>query len=437
LVAASLILRAGAADEPEDLGGGVVLAARALTEGTARFDAVALAEAAERLGAVLTADAGWHALSVGLEVPGERLGPGLELMAEVAGQPAFPAGDVERLREERLNEILQGRADPRRRADEAFAAAIYDRGAAYRRPAGGLPETVEGLDAPRVATLYRTLAGSAPWALVVGGDVEPEAVADLAARSFAGWPPVAPVAGPLPSAAIPPDRPSSLGRHVRVIHRPGSVQSEIRIGHVGVSRRDPDFYPLLVLSMILGGLFDSRLNRRLREERGYTYGAGAGFDARRAAGPFVARAAVHTAVTVPAIVETLAEIERIRHQPVSNDELRAAREFLVGTFPIRFETPGPLVAAVGGLFVHGLPEDELQRYRERVEAVTADEVARVARERIDPDRLAIVVVGDADAFQKELEGAGLGPMVVEGEAPVGRPPTFVTPETGGPVPGTG
>jgi predicted Zn-dependent peptidase len=204
-------------------------------------------------------------------------------------------------------------------------------------------------------------------------------------------------------------------RFVRVLHRPGSVQTEIRIGHIGVSRRIPDFHALSVMGAILGGLFNSRLNTKLREEKGYTYGAGAGFDLRRGAGPFAARAAVNTEVTVPAILDTMAELERIGEAPVTDDELRLARDFLIGVFPLRFETAGAIVGALAGLAVHDLPDDELARYRAGIEAVTIHDVQAAATTHVRPAAAAIVLVGDVDAFGTDLKAAGLGPIVVEGD----------------------
>jgi predicted Zn-dependent peptidase len=171
------------------------------------------------------------------------------------------------------------------------------------------------------------------------------------------------------------------------------------------------------MSAILGGLFNSRLNMNLREDKGYTYGASAGFDMRRAAGPFAARAAVNSEVTVPALLEMLGELDRIREAPVEASELRAARDFLIGVFPLRFETPGPVAGSLAGLFVHGLPDDELERYRAAIEAVTVDDVQRVARDHVHPDASAIVLVGDNAQFAEPLAAAALGPVtVVEDEA---------------------
>ena len=170
------------------------------------------------------------------------------------------------------------------------------------------------------------------------------------------------------------------------------------------------------MGAILGGLFNSRLNMKLREEKGYTYGAGAGFDMRRGAGPFSARAAVNTEVTVPAIVDMLAELERMRDTRVEPSELVAARDFLIGVFPLRFETAGAVVGALGSLAVHGLGVEELVGYRANIEAVDIDAIEAAARAHLHVDDAAIVLVGDADAFGADLEAAGLGPVVIERDA---------------------
>ncbi len=418
LIAASLAIRSGAVDEPPELGGAAVLAARALTEGTDRRDAIELVEAAERLGASLHAEAGWDATSVGLDVPASRLAPALELLAEVVRQPSFPAPEVERLRDERLTDLLQAKADPRRRADEAFVASIYSTSSPYHRPAGGRAATVETLGPSELRTSHERAFVPDRAALVVAGDVHPDRVRDTVERLLGDWTGAA--AG---DAGTIDDSGAVDARFVRVVHRPGSVQSEIRIGHRGLPRRGPHYHAVAVTSAILGGLFNSRLNMNLREDKGYTYGAGAGFDLRRGHGPFSARAAVNTEVTVAALQEFLVELERIRDVPVTDDELRAAKNYLVGVFPLRFETPGPVAGSLAGLFVHDLPDDELDRYRPSIEAVTAEDVQRVAREHIHPEAAAVVLVGDHDQFGEALEAAGIGPVdVVRDPVPTGGEP---------------
>jgi zinc protease len=418
LVSASVVIRGGASEEPAELAGSTVLAARALSEGTERFDAIQLVEATERLGASLHADAGWDALSATVEVPADRLAPALELVAEILLRPTFPASEVERLRDERLNDLLQANADPRRRAEQAFAETIYAATSPYHRPSGGPRETVERLTDVDVRRAYVRSLDPRRATLVVAGDLGGQDVLELAERLFGGWQP----SGPAGSTASVVDTAASKRRIVKVVHRPGSVQTEIRIGHRGLPRRIPDFHAVSVMSAILGGLFNSRLNMKLREEKGYTYGAGAGFDLRRGAGPFAARAAVNTEVTVAATLDTLAELNRMRDQPVEATELAAARDFLIGVFPLRFETSGAVVGALSGLAVHGLPLDELVGYRARIEAVDGAAVAAAAQAHLHVDTAAIVLVGDIDAFGSELEAAGLGPILIERDAMVAPAP---------------
>ena len=410
LVAASLTLRHGAVDEPADLAGATVLASRALTEGTELRDAIELTEATERLGASLHAESGWDATSTGLDVPASRLAPALELMAEVVRRPSFPAQEIDRLRDERLTDLLQAKADPRRRAEEAFVSTIYAERSPYHRPAGGTAETVTRLGRDELRAVHAGSFGPAQAALVVAGAVDPGAVTRTVEALFGDWSGTAETLGAIDDTA------GVSERLVRVVHRPGSVQTEVRIGHPGLPRRHPDFHAVSVMSAILGGLFNSRLNMNLREEKGYTYGANAGFDLRRARGPFAARAAVNTEATVPALREFLLELDRIREAPVTDAELAAARDFLVGVFPLRFETSGPVAGSLAGLFVHGLGADELDRYRGAIMAVTADDVLRVARAHIRPEEAAIVMVGDIDAFGAELEAGGFGPLDVVRDA---------------------
>jgi zinc protease len=428
LVSASIVVIGGTVEEPAEKGGATVLAARALTEGTERFDAIALVEASERLGASLHAEAGWDALSVSVDVPSDRLAPALELVAEVLLHPTFPASEVERLRDERLNDLLQARADPRRRVEEAFVGTIYSPRSPYHRPSGGTRETVEGLTPDDLRAVYERNLIPGRSTLIVGGDLGGLDVAGLADRLFGSWDGAA--GGGAAPAPID-DTATNVGRQVRVIHRPGSVQTEIRVGHRGLPRRIPDFHAVSVMGAILGGLFNSRLNMKLREEKGYTYGAGAGFDLRRGAGPFAARAAVNTEVTVPAIVDMLAELDRIRDAPVSDAELRAARDFLVGVFPLRFETAGAVVGALGSLAVHGLGVDELVSYRSRIEAVDTMAVSAAARDHLQIEDAAIVLVGDVDAFGPALEAADFGTIVIERDEVPGAPGP--APEPPGPV----
>jgi len=416
LVSVVVAIRRGAADEPPDLAGVSSLAARALSEGTERHDAIGLVEASERLGAELHASAGWDVTSAGVEVLADRLAPAVALLAEMLRTPTFPAHEVERLRDQRMNEVLQAYADPRRRAGIAFDEAIYTEASAYRRLLGGSRVTVPALDPDSLRARHAAWMDPSSTTIVVGGDLAGvdvrgimEPLFGTAIAAEAGAPPLAVIA----ASAV--DTPT-----VRIVHRPGAVQTEVRVGHVGLRRRIADFHAVSVMSAILGGLFGSRLNMRLREEKGYTYGAHAGFDLRVHPGPFSASAAVDTDNTVPAVADLLGELRRMRESDVTADELRAAKDYLIGVFPLRFETPGPVVGALAGLATNGLPDDELARYRPGIEAVTVADVRRAAEEHIHADRLAIVLIGDADRIEADVAAAGFGDLeVLRDDAPAG------------------
>ncbi|MDQ3493001.1 MAG: insulinase family protein, partial [Chloroflexota bacterium] len=368
LLNAQLVFRGGASVEPADRAGVTVLAARSLTEGTEKREAIELIEATERLGADLDAEAGWDSLVAGISVPRSRFASALDLLAEVVLSPSFPEAEVLRLRDERMNDLMQARAEPRRRIERIFPETIYSPSSPYARPLGGTEATVPAVDREAVHEAYWRLADPASAIFVVAGDLQGLSLPALVEERFGGR-----MEAPRLDRDVKVEAHAD-GPRVVVVDRPGSPQSEIRIGHLGVARSTPDFYALSVLNTILGGQFGSRLNQLLREERGYTYGVHTSFDMRRATGPFVVRMAVQSEVTVPAITETMGELRRITEGPVVQQELDEARDYLVGVFPLRFEAAPQVAAAISGLAIHELPDDELDRYRPAIAAVSAEDV---------------------------------------------------------------
>ncbi len=407
LLAVQLILDGGAVSENPSRAGVTSLMAEGLTEGTAVRDAVAFVEAAERLGASLHADGGWETVTASAEVPKRRLGPAVGLLAEMLLQPTFPVDEIDRLRAERLNDLLQAKAEPRRRAERVFAESVYAASSPYARLVGGTESTVPGLDRATVVERHAEVLDPRRATLIVAGDLRDVPVADIVTEHLGAW-----TADGASERRSPADAtPNPAGARVVIVDRPGSPQTEVRIGHVGLPRRIPDYHAVVVMSAILGGLFNSRLQRLLREERGYTYGVGAGFDLRRAPGPFAVRMAVQTEVTAPAVSEALGVLRGMHTIPPTADELDAARDYLIGVFPLRFESPSQVVSAIGGLVVFDLPDDELDRYRPAVAAVTSDEVMAAAR-HVRPDDALVVLVGDAARIEADIRATGLGPIEV-------------------------
>jgi predicted Zn-dependent peptidase len=243
--------------------------------------------------------------------------------------------------------------------------------------------------------------------MVIVGDTTPDAALASVKRVFGSWPAAArptPTAPPMAAAAPPA---------IHLVDRPGAPQSEFRIGTVGAPRTSPAYFPLIVLNTILGGSFTSRLNTRLREQGGYTYGAFSGFSFRTSAGPFVAGAAVHTDVTAQASAETLEEFGRMRDEPVPHAELERAKHNITLGLPRAFETNGGVAARVAEIEVYGLGNDYWSLYADRVHSVDAAAVQQAAREYLDVGRMSMALVGDAARVRGPLAALGLGPIIDE------------------------
>jgi zinc protease len=197
---------------------------------------------------------------------------------------------------------------------------------------------------------------------------------------------------------------------VHVVAKPDAPQSELRVGHVGLPRRNPDYFPVVIMNAVLGGLFSSRINLNLREVHGYTYGAHSYFDWRRQRGPWMVATAVESDVTQPAALEIIKEIDRIRAERITAEELSLATSYLDGVFPIRYETTAAIAAALASLVVYDLPDDWYDAYRDQVRSVTSDDVLEAARKHLHPEMLQMVVVGNPASVRDRLEGTAFGPV---------------------------
>lgn len=405
LVTLSLVVQAGGTEEPAARAGLAHMTASALASGTATRSADEIAWAIESLGIHLEAQGGWDAASARMTVPTGRLDEAAELFADVVRRPAFPEREITRLREQQLAGILSRRKQPGTLASDAAARTIFAPDVPWSRPLVGTSASVEKLGRDDVVAFYRSRYTPATASLIVVGDIDRTAARALAERWFGDW------TGP---AAARHDFGTARAVErttVFVVDRPGAVQSEIRIGDVGVERTTPDYFPLAVMNTVLGGSFTSRLNMNLREKHGFTYGVRAGFTMRRKPGPFLVQTAVANDVTARAVEETLREIERMREHGATEEELSSARDYLGGVMPLQLQTTAQLATRIDDIVVYDLPLDWFRHYRRRIEEVSADDVLRVAREYLRPDRLAIVVVGAADEVRPDLEKLGVGPVL--------------------------
>ncbi len=400
------IVDAGAVAEPGGQEGVAVLTARALNEGTPKYDGETLTDYLEQLGTSVGGGASWDSASLAMTVLHDNLDNAFAHFAEVLVAPTFPVAAIERLKGERIAELMQIESEPRELADEKFDEYIYDATSRFRLPLGGTAESVNGLTRNEVVAFHASRYQPSATTLIIAGDVEADSVELMVAGALEAW---TGIAAPTVRAN---DKPARTSRAVRIVRKEDAPQSEVRIGHVGVPRTHPDYFSITVMNAVLGGLFSSRINLNLREVHGYTYGASSAFDWRREAGPFVIGTAVASDVTVAAIQETFKEIDRMRVEPISESELSLATSYLEGVFPIRYETTAAIAAALATLTIYNLPVDWYDTYRARISAVTINDVLEAARKHVHPESLQIVIVGDAGAIWEPLEALALGPLDV-------------------------
>lgn len=409
LVALEVILPGGAGAVAPSRAGLAALTADLLDEGAGARSALAIAAELERLGAWLHPAAGYDDGHVELLALRPRLEGALDLFTDVLLRPTFAQSELERVRQERIDRARQLRDEPRSVANDALACVLYGPEHPWGLPLLGTRRSLARVDRAEVVSHYHDRYHAGNAAVVVAGDVTEAELRILLEPRLGGW-----VARPARPVTVPP-APARERATVYLVDRPGSVQSEVRVGRVAVARGAADYFPILVLNTVLGGAFTSRLNARLREEKGFTYGARSGFHTRRAPGPFVAQAAVHTPVTAEAVGVVIEELERLREEPVPDEELARARCYVALRLPQRFETVGDLVGRMAEQVLHDLPDDYWESYVARLLEVDAPAVQEAARRHLNPRGMAIVVDGDRAVVERPLRDLGMPVEVRPGE----------------------
>jgi len=402
----NLVVASGTTDDPPGKFGVGSLAAAMLEDGAGSRSALEIADAIDYLGADLGASSGVDSSAVRLHVPVARLADALPIMADVALRPTFPKDELERQRAQRLTSLLQSRDDAPTVSSLAFSRVLYGKAHRYGTAMMGTAETIRTFTADDLRAFYASAFRPEKATLIAVGDITPALVMPLLERHFGTWK----AAGAAASEKLPPiGQPAA--RQVYIVDKPGAPQSQIRIGRVGVPRSTPDYFPIQVLNTILGGSFSSRLNMNLREEHGYTYGANSNFDMRVASGPFAAAAGVQTDKTAESLKEFFNEFAAIL-KPVPAEELSRAKNYVALRYPAGFETTGDLSRQLENALIYHLPDDYFGTYVQRIQAVTAGDVQRVARQYLAPDRLAVVVVGDVKVIEPGIRALKLGTVTV-------------------------
>jgi len=400
LFSLELSARAGAHRDPVEQAGLATFTASVIDEGTRRRDSMEIAAWLERLGGYLVSAADWDTGFVVVAMLAQHLDAGLGLLAEIALTPTFPEKEIERIRQQRLAELMRRGYDPGAQADDRLAEVIYG-GTPYSAPLLGRVESLRTLDRDALLAFYDRHYSLAGATVIAVGDLDPEDAVRRIEESLAPRP------GQEPAPAAPAIRPAPLaGISIHIVDRPGSAQTELRLGHAGVPRTHPEWFPLNVLNMVLGGKFTSRINLNLRERHSYTYGANSRFSGRLGPGPFVVDTAVATESTGAATREVLGELRRIREEPVEIQELEETLSYMIGVYPYTLQSMGDVAKRLEILSTYGLPDDYYDTYLERLAAVTREDLLKGAREHLHPDRIAVVAVGPADELVPQFEGVG-------------------------------
>jgi zinc protease len=397
----NLVLKGGANLESDGKQGLADLMADLLTEGTKSRNALELAGALSEIGSRLSASSGRESSSLSLTTLTKHTDKALELFSDVLLNPSFPEKELERLRKQKIAGLLRRPDNPTQIASIVFPKILYG----GKHPYGRIDtiETVKGLSRDDVVKLYDRLFHPNNGALIVVGDTAPDAIVAKLEAALKDWKP----GEALPDTAV--EAPEPKASPLYLVDKPGSAQSVLAVGQVGVPRGTPDYFPIVVMNTILGGQFSSRINLNLREEKGYTYGARSEFVFRRGPGPFVAQTSVQTAVTKEALSELVRELTEItKDRPPTDAELANAKDRLVKGFPSRFETTFGLANQLEDLVLYDLPNDYFTTYQDKIEAVKKADVARVAAERITPEKLTILVVGDRAKIEPGLKSLDFG-----------------------------
>jgi zinc protease len=413
IVAVDLVAFAGGARDPAAGPGLASFTATMLTEGTKTRTATQISDEAGFLGATIHASAGTDAASLGGSTLSKHLPKFLALFADVATNPAFRKADFERVQDERLVALLQQRDQPQALASRTFAPLFWG-----KHPYGhyllGTEQSVKAFRPKDLAAFHERHWRPSNAELVVVGDVSEAELRPLLETTLGSWKRGA--AAP-PLAAAPPAAP----KRTVLLDKADAPQAYLLLGMPGLRRSSDDYVASTVAFQVLGGGMSSRLFRNLREEKGYTYGIYARGDARKLAGVSFIVGSVKADVTGAALSELLKEIERLRNEPVGAEELDEAKSSLVLGLPADFATAGAIAGRLADLTVQGLPDDYWNRYADRVEKVTSEDVQRFAREGLDPSRLTVVVVANPAVVKPQLAGLPIGPLEQKAAPPSARP----------------
>ena len=407
LVAFSINFIGGATTfEPAGKLGVASFAASMLREGTTTRTGEQLSDAMQMLGTSIGVGVGAESGTITFTSLKDKLEPTLALLADMLVNPTFPADALERLRAQRLVALTQAKEQPNAIVSNVFQKVVYGDAHPYGRVV--TEQTVKAITRDDVVNFHRNYFRPGRAVITVAGDVNPAQVKAMVERALTQWP----AGGERPTFTYPA-APAGKPRAIYLVDKPGSAQSVFQLGLPGPSRDTPDYYAITVMNHILGGLFQSRLNHNIREVKGWSYGVGSGFAFGRGPGAFEAGGGVVTAKTDSALIEFMSELRGVQGgRPFTADEIKQGKESLIQSLPARFATVNGTGSAVSSIFVQGLPETYYHDFAARINAVSSEDLVRVARRYIDLEKINLVIVGDRAKIEAPLRATGIAPIVL-------------------------
>jgi zinc protease len=398
IVAVRVVATAGAGDLSGVRPGAVAFMGAMLEQGAGKRTALEISDAYEALGADHGASCDWDACVVRLKVLASRLGAALDLLADIALRPTLADSEIERARKRWLASLQQEKSSPGAMEQNALASTLFGRAHPYGHSLRGAPRDITELKRDEIERAFRRVMQPRSTVIVVAGDVRRDELRPLIEAHFGAW--RGSKSEKVPVGLAPHDK--ATGVRAFLADVPGAAQSQVLVAQEGVPYGSPDRIALGVMNAILGGMFSSRINLDLREARAYTYGARSRFSMRHGAGPFAAGGAIFTEHTGDAARALLAHVARIRDEQVTEEELADAKENAKLALPARFEGVEDVAGALQDLAVYDLPLDEYATRAARIDAVTAEDVQRVAKKWLHPESMRLVVTGDRARIEKDL-----------------------------------
>jgi zinc protease len=404
VVTMRMLIGAGAAEDPQGKAGLSNLLGSLLDQGTSTRTAQEIADQIDTIGGALGTGSGSDLSFANIVVMKDSFGTGMNLLADVVHNPKFDPEEIDRQKQQAISTLQVNATDP-----DFVASALIDRLIygfhPYGLPGDGTPETLAGITRDDLVAFHRRYFVPNNMILAVVGDTTTDEAFGMADKVFGGWPRAE---LSLPKLIDPP----ASTRRIVVVDKPDAVQTEIRVGQLAIPRNHPDYLAWDLAVKVLGGEGANRLHRVLRSQRGLTYGASAETQAMKQAGDYVAETDTRTETTGEALRLTVDEFSRLQKNRVYDLELKDAQAFLAGTFPLTIETPNEIATLVLNAVFYDLPLADLATFRERVQAVTPDDIQRVSQAYIKPDRLSIVLVGNARGFVQQLRAVGFNEFEV-------------------------